>query len=470
MTDEEDESKSSSPLQVDGSKLSSSGNSSWFRSLKRSFTKKIKKTSSNSTIERSECSLRSEHLSDWELRRSESFSSESLNIKSFGKMSLESTSVEPSNSFDVYNSGVRKGFYHTLDLNLLTSRQKTNNRCKLLLQGVKKFNLEPESGLEFLLNNNLVQDSPDSVANFLFQQDRLSKKQIGSYLGGRDEFHQSVLREFVSLHQFTNLLLVQGLRQFLWSFRLPGEAQQIDRVMSAFADHYWNQNKGIFSSSDTVYILSFAIIMLNTALHNVNVKIKITPDQFVSQNKGIDGGQDLPEDLLRAIYNSIKGQPFKIPDENYDDLMFTFFSPDREGWLVKQGGSWKSWKRRWFVLSERCLFYFQHTAESVPKGIIPLENVAVRVVDGEGDKKWQFELFSDDKAVETVKGCKTDKAGAVVMGNHKVYKMAASSEEDRDVWMKCIKEAVKDNPVQRILSEKKNACKQGIVACKNNIA
>ena len=103
-------------------------------------------------------------------------------------------------------------------------------------------------------------------------------------------------------------------------------------------------------------------------------------------------------------------------------------------------------------------------------GIIPLENVSVRVVDGEGDKKWQFELFSNDKAVETVKGCKTDKAGAVVIGNHKVYKMAASTEEDRDVWMKCIKEAVKDNPVQRILSEKKNACKQGIIACKNNIA
>lgn len=39
--------------------------------------------------------------------------------------------------------------------------------------------------------------------------------------------------------------------------------------------------------------------------------------------------------------------------------------------------SWKSWKRRWFVLSDRCLYYFQHTAENVPKGIIPLENVKV---------------------------------------------------------------------------------------------
>jgi PH domain len=35
--------------------------------------------------------------------------------------------------------------------------------------------------------------------------------------------------------------------------------------------------------------------------------------------------------------------------------------------MVVQGGSWKNWKRRWFVLTDRCLYYFQHTAENVPK-------------------------------------------------------------------------------------------------------
>ena len=138
--------------------------------------------------------------------------------------------------------------------------------------------------------------------------------------------------------------------------------------MSSFADQYCHQNQDTFTNSDTVYILSFAIIMLNTALHNKNVKIKITEEQFIAQNKGIDSGKDLARDMLEAIYRNIKEQPFKIPDENYDDLMFTFFSPDREGWLVKQGGSWKSWKRRWFVLSDSCLYYFEHTAENVPKG------------------------------------------------------------------------------------------------------
>ena len=116
---------------------------------------------------------------------------------------------------------------------------------------------------------------------------------------------------------------------------------QIDRVMDAFAAHYCEQNPNIFEERDTCFILSFSIIMLNTALHNPNVKMKITSEQFIKQNKGINSGRDLPPDMLEAIFRNIKEEPFKIPDENYDDLMYTFFSPEREGWLMKQVG-WKN--------------------------------------------------------------------------------------------------------------------------------
>ena len=41
-------------------------------------------------------------------------------------------------------------------------------------------------------------------------------------------------------------------RQFLWSFRLPGEAQKIDRMMEAFAKRYCDQNPGVFTSSGEI--------------------------------------------------------------------------------------------------------------------------------------------------------------------------------------------------------------------------
>lgn len=38
-------------------------------------------------------------------------------------------------------------------------------------------------------------------------------------------------------------------RQFLWSFRLPGEAQKIDRMMETFATRYCFCNPGVFQST-----------------------------------------------------------------------------------------------------------------------------------------------------------------------------------------------------------------------------
>lgn len=348
--------------------------------------------------------------------------------------------------------------YYTLDSRRLANKQKKSLRERRLLAGVKQFNLEPERGLQYLEEAGYFSHTPQAVARFLFRQERLSKKQIGKYLGSHQEFNRAVLTEFVKCHEFSQLLLVQALRQFLWSFRLPGEAMQIDRVMDAFAAHYCAQNPNIFQEPDTCFILSFSIIMLNTALHNPNAKMKITADMFVKQNKGINSGKDLPTDMLEAIFRSIKEEPFKIPDETYDDLMYTFFSPEREGWLLKQGGSWKNWKRRWFVLTDRCLYYFQHTAENVPKGIIPLENVRVRSLEDKDGKAWILEIYSE--TADIIKGCKTDSSGTVVQGNHKHYRMSAASEEDRDQWIQAIQESIRDNPFHKIIADKKAAIRR----------
>jgi len=41
--------------------------------------------------------------------------------------------------------------------------------------------------------------------------------------------------------------------------------------------------------------------------------------------------------FIKSLYDSIKTEPFKIPEDDGNDLMHTFFNPDKEGWLWKQG-------------------------------------------------------------------------------------------------------------------------------------
>ncbi|XP_061605691.1 cytohesin-3 isoform X8 [Phyllopteryx taeniolatus] len=241
---------------------------------------------------------------------------------------------------------------------------KTTQRNKQIAMGRKKFNMDPKKGIQFLLENDLLQNTPEDIAQFLCKGEGLNKTVIGDYLGERDDFNIKVLQAFVELHEFADLNLVQALRQFLWSFRLPGEAQKIDRMMEAFASRYCQCNPGVFQSTDTCYVLSFAIIMLNTSLHNPNVRDKPPVERFISMNRGINEGGDLPEELLRNLYDSIKSEPFKIPEDDGNDLTHTFFNPDREGWLLKLGGRVKTWKRRWFILTDNCLYYFEYTTRT----------------------------------------------------------------------------------------------------------
>jgi len=329
------------------------------------------------------------------------------------------------------------GISEEMDSMDVDDESRENTREKKLIMGKKKFNMSPHKGIDYLVEEGLLEKKHEEVAKFLYS-DGLNKTAIGDYLGEKEPFHLEVLHAFVCLQELQGMLIVSALRQFLWSFRLPGEAQKIDRMMEKFAERYCELNPDIFTTTDTCYVLAFSIIMLNTSLHNPSVKNKPDIEQFVSMNRGINDGGDLPRDLLESIYDSIKKEPFKIPEDDGNDLNNTFFNPDKEGWLWKQGGRYRSWKRRWFILSGKCLYYFEYTTDKEPRGIIPLESLSVRECAEEQSRQFCFELFGIN--AEVIKACKTDKkTGKVMEGRHSVYKMSAATGEDMADWIKSIK-------------------------------
>jgi brefeldin A-inhibited guanine nucleotide-exchange protein len=104
-------------------------------------------------------------------------------------------------------------------------------------------------------------------------------------LNYRDEENIAIMHAFVDEMNFAQLPFVDALRLFLQSFRLPGEAQKIDRFMLKFADRYVLGNPTSFSSAETAYVLAYSVIMLNTDQHNAQVKNRMTKNDFVKNNR-----------------------------------------------------------------------------------------------------------------------------------------------------------------------------------------
>jgi brefeldin A-inhibited guanine nucleotide-exchange protein len=123
------------------------------------------------------------------------------------------------------------------------------------------------------------------------------------------------MHAFVDYMDFTNMPFVDALRMFLQSFRLPGEAQKIDRYMLKFAERYTAGNPGTFANADTAYILAFSVILLNTDAHNPQVKKPMSKIEFIKNNRGIDDGKDLDEEMLTAIYDEINVNEIRMKDE-----------------------------------------------------------------------------------------------------------------------------------------------------------
>ena len=101
---------------------------------------------------------------------------------------------------------------------------------------VELFNKKPKKGIAHLVEKDLVKRTPDAVAAFLWaHNENLSKTQIGEYIGGEDEWTISIMHAFVDQMNFASMDLDMSLRAFLSGFRLPGEAQKIDRILEKFA-------------------------------------------------------------------------------------------------------------------------------------------------------------------------------------------------------------------------------------------
>lgn len=197
---------------------------------------------------------------------------------------------------------------HSSTFNVLNDRLKRNeidDKIKKALDiATEKESLK--KGIKYLIDQGCLKDDPEAICTFLrSQNDKIDENLVGDYLGEggvSDEevaFYNKLRMYYIQGINCKGLDFVEALRRLLTKsgFRLPGESQKIERFVEVFSQIYYKENPGVFSSCDVAMVLSYSLIMLNTDAHNDQIKAdrKMKLDEFVSNNRGIDDGKDLPK-------------------------------------------------------------------------------------------------------------------------------------------------------------------------------
>uniref|UniRef100_A0A8C0GB62 Pleckstrin homology domain containing A7 n=1 Tax=Chelonoidis abingdonii TaxID=106734 RepID=A0A8C0GB62_CHEAB len=113
------------------------------------------------------------------------------------------------------------------------------------------------------------------------------------------------------------------------------------------------------------------------------------------------------------------------------------------GWLHKQDSSgMRLWKRRWFVLSDYCLFYYKDSREETVLGSIPLPSYVISPVGPEDriNRKYSFKAVHTGMRAyiynkSSVIGCQAEHSGM------RTYYFSADTLEDMNDWIRAMNQA-----------------------------
>ncbi|OXB40548.1 hypothetical protein B1J92_M08052g [Nakaseomyces glabratus] len=212
------------------------------------------------------------------------------------------------------------------------------------LSCVDRFNKKPKEGITYFHRSGFLKTLSDKdIATFLFEnKGPLNKQKIGLLLCDPNE--QKLLQSYMQNFDFRDFRLDEALRIMLSKFRLPGESQQIERIIEMFSEVYSSQNErkneniqpesidsneadselcvsvsneNVTCDADSAFVLSYSLIMLNTDLHNPQIKTHMSFSDYTSNLRGCYKGADFPDSFLAKLYNSIKEKEILMPEEHH---------------------------------------------------------------------------------------------------------------------------------------------------------
>jgi len=116
-----------------------------------------------------------------------------------------------------------------------------------------------------------------------------------------------------------------------------------------------------------------------------------------------------------------------VPAINADEIE----GASSQGWLWKQGGKVKTWKKRWFVLKGPCLYYFPTPSKTRAKGMVTLPSYEITTAAEHVNREFAFQAYHPSA---------------------RTYIFVANNNHDMQHWIQVMTAATKGAPVSFFFS------------------
>merc|ERR1711964_155773 len=152
------------------------------------------------------------------------------------------------------------------------------------------FNEKPKTGMKYLMatgsrNPRYIAKKMELMKHTTF---KINLEKLGEYFGGEGKLNQNVMQAFVDDMALQGKSILSALRTLCAAFKLPGEAQKIDRIAEALGASYVRQNPGIYKDDPgQAFLMIFSMIMLNTDQHHASIKrsARMKEKQFIQNTQ-----------------------------------------------------------------------------------------------------------------------------------------------------------------------------------------
>lgn len=140
--------------------------------------------------------------------------------------------------------------------------------------------------------------------------------------GNKNEFSGMIIKEYLNTFDFRNFDILKAYRIFVSTFKLTGESDTIYNIIVAFSEKYFkdNQKDENLRSVDEVSTLAYSVLMLNTDLHDPNIKEHMTIEAFSKNVYSTKMFDHISKNYLDNIYKSLSTNGLKVPSLRLEDF------------------------------------------------------------------------------------------------------------------------------------------------------